>query len=56
MAFTPQSIADDTLFILLADRIETKKFGCGKFGKDPTVETSFLPDRCDFSLAMCSCV
>ncbi|XP_044509350.1 protein XAP5 CIRCADIAN TIMEKEEPER isoform X3 [Mangifera indica] len=27
-----------------ADRIETKKFGCGKFGKDPTVETSFLPD------------
>ncbi|XP_044509349.1 protein XAP5 CIRCADIAN TIMEKEEPER isoform X2 [Mangifera indica] len=26
------------------NRIETKKFGCGKFGKDPTVETSFLPD------------
>ncbi|KAH7518471.1 hypothetical protein FEM48_Zijuj09G0175000 [Ziziphus jujuba var. spinosa] len=26
---------------------DTVKFGRGKFGKDPTVETSFLPDRVD---------
>eukprot|EP00268_Persea_americana_P034845 TRINITY_DN34437_c0_g1_i3.p1 TRINITY_DN34437_c0_g1~~TRINITY_DN34437_c0_g1_i3.p1 ORF type:complete len:218 (-),score=55.49 TRINITY_DN34437_c0_g1_i3:1336-1989(-) len=28
-----------------SDNQETKKFGHGGLGKDPTVETSFLPDR-----------
>lgn len=36
-----------------AETQETKRLGCGKFGKDPTVETSFLPDR---SLSLCACV
>ncbi|OMO74440.1 Translocon-associated protein (TRAP), alpha subunit [Corchorus capsularis] len=26
------------------ESFEQKRFNCGKFGKDPTVETSFLPD------------
>ncbi|KAF7812964.1 protein XAP5 CIRCADIAN TIMEKEEPER isoform X1 [Senna tora] len=31
-------------FPLLAESFETNKLRCGKLGKDPTVETSFLPD------------
>ena len=32
--------------MLLADNLEANRLRCGKLGKDPTVETSFLPDRC----------
>ncbi|KAG4999249.1 hypothetical protein JHK87_020321 [Glycine soja] len=31
--------------MLLADNLEANRLRCGKLGKDPTVETSFLPDR-----------
>lgn len=31
---------------------EAKKFGNGKLGKDPTVETSFLPDRSEFCVLL----
>lgn len=33
-------------YLVYADNSESKSFCRSKFGKDPTVETSFLPDRC----------
>jgi len=30
-----------------SESLEPKRLVSGKFGKDPTVETSFLPDRCN---------
>ena len=36
--------------MLSAEGKESKKFG--KFGKDPTVETGFLPDRCGINLSL----
>ncbi|KAK6253806.1 hypothetical protein QUC31_015526 [Theobroma cacao] len=36
--------AENTSVMLCAESSEPKRFTRGKFGKDPTVETSFLPD------------
>ena len=33
---------------IIEENQEPKKFGNGKLGKDPAVETSFLPDRSGF--------
>ncbi|KAL5174604.1 Protein XAP5 CIRCADIAN TIMEKEEPER [Glycine soja] len=35
----------ENFVMLLADNLEANRLRCGKLGKDPTVETSFLPDR-----------
>ncbi|KAL5174603.1 Protein XAP5 CIRCADIAN TIMEKEEPER [Glycine soja] len=34
----------ENFVMLLADNLEANRLRCGKLGKDPTVETSFLPD------------
>ena len=39
------------LLLYISETSQSKKFRHGKFGKDPTVETSFLPDRCGISLS-----
>jgi len=33
------------LAVFLADNLEANRLRRGKLGKDPTVETGFLPDR-----------
>ena len=38
------------LAMFLADNLEASRLRRGKLGKDPTVETGFLPDRCVWHL------